>query len=129
MITICEYLITKKNAKTKVKKFLSPPKHGCDVKDVCNWLESYGINKTDSYLDEPKTGELCYSKGMGNDSPATHWACLHGKTTYGIQKVVVRTKETNSNFVTDDYDYEISFEEAIEKMKIMIEDPNKRISV
>lgn len=124
MKSINEYLLSKTHTKSIM------PEKESTVEEIVKWIKSYGIeekglkdNKT------PSNGKLVYVVGPGSpNDPRLYWVAL--RNHYG-QNIVLKPKHDSfCSLSLDDYETRIiTFDEAIELMIKMINNPNKPIEL
>lgn len=122
----------------KRNSFNRPDKDGT-VQDIVDWFESYGVKGVwwnESHDEDPpvKPGELVWFDGPCNKyRTENHWVSLmNNLSTIGTersQEVCIYTKQRNGFLRTQDQeDVDLTFEQCLDLMAQMLDDPRKHIT-
>lgn len=122
----------------KRNSFDRPDKDGT-VQDIVDWLKSCSVNGVwwnESHDEDPpvKPGELVWFAGPCNKyRTETHWVSLMNNLsaigTERTQEVCIYTKQRNGFLRTQDQeDVDLTFEQCLDLMSQMLDDPRKHIT-
>lgn len=123
MKPITEFLLSK-----DYPTIMKDPKEGCEMEDICNWLEYNGVTDRREFdfgcpSALPKKGELLYICGpYRNNDPAECWVSLRAGNW---QQVTIKPKGQSFWLDEERIQTHISFKRAIELAKELINNPNK----
>ena len=120
MIDINEYLLSKTLAKhpginPKVK---DTPKNGCDVQDIMDWLDSFGLEnyyEDHEWSDEMEIGEVGYK--MYKDKYGSSSVCLENKPREHMTQSILAYPYVNKSYISWGYtskDEKLKFDVTID---------------
>lgn len=135
MIDINEYLLSKTSAKNPglKPKTMEKPKDGCDVQDIMDWLDSFGLenfyeaHKWPEKMDIGGVGYKIYKDRYGNNSVS-----LESRPYEHMIQSIIAYPSINKSYISWGYtskDIQLKFDEAIRLMEEVMKEPEKKIKI
>lgn len=130
---IINYLLSKSNAKT-ASKLINPQKDS-SIDEIIEWIKHIGVDdiRNFTYLSpEPKrNGLICVVCNGTGKYKKWKWICLYGwpKDARKRQTALCRPSGESCFTNVDGIEYYMSFDEIIEIIKQMVENPKEIINI
>ena len=135
MIDINEYLLSKASAKNPglKPKAKEKPKAGCDVQDIMDWLDSFGLenfyeaHEWPEKMDIGGVGYKIYKDRYGNNSVS-----LESRPYEHMIQSIIAYPSVNKSYISWGYttkDIQLKFDDAIRLMEEVMKEPEKMIKI
>lgn len=135
MIDINEYLLSKASAKNPglKPKTKEKPKEGCDVQEIIDWLDSFGLEnfyEAHEWPEKMDIGEVGYK--IYKNTFSGKYVCLETRPYEHVAQTIVAYPTVNKSYISWGYtrkDEKLKFDEAIRLMEEAMKEPGKMIKI